>query len=295
MNSSDTSGSQGLQVDRIQQFLATEYFGTGHRLIYTPTIDSTNTLAMRLAQEGSEEGVVVLTNSQTAGKGRQGRKWIDVAGNHALSSTILRPSFAPHFLVMIASLAVVDAIADTCSCVATIKWPNDILIEDRKVAGILIETRFDPEGKLIAIVGIGVNVKGTIPPLEALQAHSPPATSGLYYQAITLEEASGQVIEREAFIAHLLHHLENRYLALQQAFHTDHSGAPLVARLLRENWRAHLATLGRAVQVRQGNQLLSGVAEDVNEHGELLLRDHSGRHICITWGDVELLPRIDNH
>ena len=77
-----------------------------------------------------------------------------------LSSTLLRPLFPPHLLVMIASLAVVDAIARSCGVPATIKWPNDVLIGDRKVAGILIETSHDRAGQLVAIVGIGVNVNG---------------------------------------------------------------------------------------------------------------------------------------
>src|SRR2546421_9726143 len=115
---------------------------------------------MRLARQGAEEGTVVLTDSQTAGKGRLGRQWLDVQGRHVLSSTVLRPQFSPYLLVMIASLAVVNAITSTCKVVASIKWPNDILIGNQKVAGILIETSHDQQGRMLAIVGIGVNVNG---------------------------------------------------------------------------------------------------------------------------------------
>src|SRR5712692_2112825 len=115
---------------------------------------------MQLARERPEEGVVVLTDSQTAGKGRQGRRWVDVSGCNVISSTLLRPLFPPHLLVMIASLAVVDAIDRTCGVQAAIKWPNDILIEDHKVCGILIETSHDSNGRLIAVLGIGINVNG---------------------------------------------------------------------------------------------------------------------------------------
>ena len=117
--------------------LDTRFFAVGDRLLYRPVVDSTNVLAMRIAHEGLDEGVVVLTDSQTAGKGRQGRRWVDVSGRNVLSSTLLRPLFPPQLLVMIASLAVVNAIAETCGTSAIIKWPNDILIEDRKVAGRL--------------------------------------------------------------------------------------------------------------------------------------------------------------
>src|SRR5438270_13855026 len=165
-----SAGGEKLDVEGIQRQLETQFFGIGDKLLYLPTVTSTNTLAMQLAFEQPEEGVVVLTDSQTAGKGRLGRRWVDMYGCNVLSSTLLRPLFPPHFLVMIASLAIVDAIAETCGVSATIKWPNDVLVGKRKVAGILIETshvlRGTVEqghvGQLVAILGIGVNVNGSI-------------------------------------------------------------------------------------------------------------------------------------
>lgn len=242
---------------------------------------------MQLAQEGSEEGIVVLTDSQMAGKGRQGRRWVDVAGKNVLSSTILRPLFPPYQLVMLASLAVVDAIYATCGATATIKWPNDVLIGESKVAGILIETRSDPSGRLVAILGIGVNINGGNTQFAADNS-SLQTKPGLSKTATTLEVESGHVVSREMFIAHLLYQIETRYLALQQEAQettVQHSGP--ISRLLREQWRDRLSTLGRTVQVRQGNKVLSGVAEDVNALGELILHSHSGEFISITWGDVE--------
>jgi BirA family biotin operon repressor/biotin-[acetyl-CoA-carboxylase] ligase len=189
---------------------------------------------------------------------------------------------------MIASLAVVDAIASSCGVTATIKWPNDVLIGDRKVAGILIETSKDHSGQLVAIVGIGVNVNGRISQFVQEQAEL-QTSQGLVTTAITLEEACGHVVSRELFIASLLYQIEIRYLALQQEAQETtmhHSGS--TSRLLREQWRQRLSTLGRTIQVRQGSKLLSGVAEDVNDQGELLLRTHSGECIIITWGEVAL-------
>jgi BirA family biotin operon repressor/biotin-[acetyl-CoA-carboxylase] ligase len=245
---------------------------------------------MKLARDGSEEGVVVLTDSQTAGKGRLGRRWIDVTGKNVLSSTVLRPLFPPYLLVMIASLAVVDAIAASSDASATIKWPNDVLIGESKVAGILIETSHDPQGHLLAIMGIGININGqSAHILEQAQAASLQASPGLIAtaQATTLEEVCGHVVSRELCIAHLLHQIEVRYLALQQeAQERTIHGYGTISRLIREQWRDRLSTLGRTIQVRQGTTLLSGVAEDVNDQGELLLRSHSGECISITWGDV---------
>ena len=150
-----SAGGEKLDVEGIQRQLETQFFGIGDKLLYLPTVTSTNTLAMQLAHERPEEGVVVLTDSQTAGKGRQGRRWVDVPGCNVLSSTLLRPLFPPHLLVMIASLAVVDTIAEICGLTATIKWPNDVLIRDRKVAGILIETSHDQYGQYSESFGKG--------------------------------------------------------------------------------------------------------------------------------------------
>ncbi len=92
------------------------------------------------------------------------------------------------------------------------------------------------------------------------------------------------------FIAHLLHSLEKGYLALQQeAMDTSASAHDSAARKMRERWRSHLVTLGRTVQVQQGSTLIDGIAEDVNDEGELLLRRHSGELVNITWGDIRMI------
>lgn len=292
-----------LDIEELQRQLETQFFGVGDRLLYLPTVDSTNIRAMQLAHERPQEGVVVLTDSQTAGKGRLGRRWVDVFGRNVLCSTLLRPLFPPYLLVMLASLAVVDAISETCAVSASIKWPNDVLIGNRKVAGILIETSHDASGQLIAILGIGVNVNGTVQDLanlypvagssvSASTQSSQQAQVPLSVIATTLEIACGRYVSRETFIAHLLRYIEAVYLALQHE--TRNSGTTthtLVAGALRERWRTHLSTLGRAIEVRQGDTIVSGIAENVDETGEMLLRTHSGKVVTITWGDVEYSAR----
>ncbi len=279
---------QTLNIEIIQRQLDTQFFGIGDRLLYLPLVDSTNAVAMQLAQERSEEGVVVLTDSQTAGKGRLGRRWVDVSGCNVLSSTLLRPLFPPHLLIMVASLAVVDAIARTTGIAATIKWPNDVLIRDRKVAGILIETSHDRADRLIAILGIGVNVNGRIQDLPEPTLQQVP----LLQTATALEVECGCAVSRETFIAHLLHSLESNYLTLQQACVEPSSAAfKHASRMIRERWRNQLSTLGRTIEVRRGDTVISGIAEGVNDNGELLLRRHSGQQVTITWGDVEYPAR----
>jgi BirA family biotin operon repressor/biotin-[acetyl-CoA-carboxylase] ligase len=283
----DLQGVSPLDLEALQRNLQTQFFGIGDRLLYLPTVESTNTLAMQLAYERPEEGLVVLTDSQTAGKGRRGRRWVDVPGCNVLMSILFRPLFPPHMLVMITSLAVVDSIADSCQVAATIKWPNDVLIEDHKVAGILIETSHDSNGRMIAVAGIGVNVNGSIKELAEHASMQVPLTA----IATTLESACGHVVSREVFIARLLQYIEKSYFALQQEI----VELPVVetvttepfSRLIRERWRSQLATLGRTIVVQQGNSVISGIAEDVDESGELLLRCHSGELVRIAWGDVE--------
>jgi len=278
-----------LDIDALSRSLETQYFGRRDRLLYLPTVESTNTLAMQLARERPDEGLVVLTDSQTAGKGRQGRRWVDVPGCNVLMSIVLRPSFPPHLLVMIASLAVVDAIArvcQDCQARAVIKWPNDVLIEERKVAGILIETSHDAQGQMLAVIGIGLNVNGHIEEVT----HSLAEQASFVARATTLETVCGHPVRRELLIASVLRSLEKAYLSLQQetmGVLSATTAQALPSRLLREQWRDRLATLGRAITVRQGNFTISGVAEDVDGNGELLLRNHAGELISITWGSID--------
>ena len=277
-----------LTIERLQQQLDTAFFGRGERLQYVPILDSTNTVAMKLVQEGhAGEGFVVLTDSQTAGRGRLGRHWVDTFGYNVLSSTILMPRFPLSLLVMLASLAVVDTIDAVCNVTAMIKWPNDVLIEDRKVAGILIETTHNRAGQMVAIMGIGVNVYSYPVQTEVEQ--------DLVKKAITLEEACGHRVSRETFIAQLLKSIEAFYISLQNDITSsvipgsDRDVSPNwgpASRLIRERWRSRLSTLGRTIEVRQGDTVLSGIAEDVDDTGELFLRRHSGERVCITWGDI---------
>ena len=277
-------GASLLNIEVLRRQLDTRFFAIGDRLLYLPVVDSTNVLAMQLVHQRLDEGVVVLADSQTAGKGRQGRQWVDVSGCNVLASTLLRPLFPPHLLLMISSLAVVDAIAETCGVSTTIKWPNDILVENRKVAGILIETSHDQTGRTVAILGIGINVNGHI------QELAEQSQASLVTTATTLEAVCGHMVSRETLIAHLLRHIETDYLALQHEYMSTSSISKEqyrpISRLMRERWRSRLSTLGRTIQVRQGDTLVSGFAEDVDDYGELLLRGHSGELVSITWGDV---------
>lgn len=280
-----------LNINVLRMSLGTQFVGVGERLVYESEVASTNTLAMKLAHERPDEGLVVLTDSQSAGKGRQGRRWVDTPGCNILSSTLLRPLFPPHLLVMIASLAVVETIEQACGIQAAIKWPNDVLIGERKVCGILIETSHDTDGRLVAVLGIGINVNGQLQG----RVEQKGTEVELAEIATTLETVCGHRVSREAILTHLLLAIEKDYLALQQEAIEPPVATPLAgpaARLLKERWQNHLSTLGRTIKVHQGDSVVEGIAEAVDDNGELLLRRDSGELVCITWGVVEHNPRL---
>ncbi len=236
----------------------------GHPLIYLPAIGSTNSYASELAREGAAEGTLVMTDHQTAGRGRVGRVWKAMPGQQLALSLILRPTFPPHFLVMASALAVAEAIETLTDARPAIKWPNDVLLAGRKVCGILIETS---DG--VAILGMGVNVGGALDDDPEL---APRAT--------TLAAATGRAVSREALAAEIIRRLDARYTTLLEDDDTS-------LRRLRADWRERLVTLGRPTTIHQRETTLVGTAEDVDDDGALLLRMDDGRLTTVLWGDVE--------
>jgi BirA family biotin operon repressor/biotin-[acetyl-CoA-carboxylase] ligase len=245
--------------------------GLGFPRIYAPEIPSTNTRALELVAQGAAPGTIVLTDAQPAGRGRAGRAWVTLPGQQILLSVITYPAFAPHWLVLAAACAATDALAAVGVPAERtgIKWPNDILVDGRKVAGILIETTTAAPAHLAAVIGLGMNVNGSLAPWPAIAE-----------RATTLADALGHEFPREEIIL--------AYLAALGATLTGlaaDGGAALPALFAR--WRARLATLGRPTTVHQGDHLVAGLAEDVADDGALILRLPDGTRTTITWGDVQ--------
>ena len=238
----------------------------GQRVIYYPRLTSTMEVAKReAARGGAAEGTVIVADEQTAGKGRLKRIWLSPMGNIALS-VILYPDVAYlPCLIMVASLAVVHSIEAVTGLKSQIKWPNDVLINNKKVAGILIES--DVKGNMVdyAIIGIGVNVN--------LRLSDFPDISST---ATSLSDELGKEVSRLDVIRHLLVGVERLYLALQ-------TGGSIY-----EEWRDSLVTLGRRVRVKLGKTIYEGVAESVATDGSLLLRHSDGSLTKIVGGDVTL-------
>jgi BirA family biotin operon repressor/biotin-[acetyl-CoA-carboxylase] ligase len=257
-----------LNITEIQSKLRSARIGS--TLVYRPVVDSTNTLALELAQQGAAEGTVVLTDDQPGGRGRQGRRWQALPGQQALLSIIVYPTFPAHFLVMCASLAVREAIALSSDLEPAIKWPNDVLIAGKKACGILIETTSGADERLCAVVGIGLNVHGSFKEVPELAQ-----------RATTIAEQAGQEINREGVIVTLLERFDESYEMLQ------HGGADGAWRIWK-HWRDHLSTLGRWVRIQQGARLVEGMAIGVDGDGALLVRQLDGTTTPITWGDIEM-------
>jgi len=251
-----------LDVQRLRSALAG--LRLGHPIMYDPALGSTNTRAAALARAGAPEGTLVTTDDQTAGRGRIGRTWKALPGQHLALSLVLRPDFPRHFLVMASALAVTEATEMVTGLRAGIKWPNDVLVGERKVSGILIET-----SDAYAILGIGINVNGSL-----------AADPALASRATTLEQAVGHQVARETLAIELLRRLDALYATL-------HADGDRARRLVRDRWRARLVMLGRRVTIRQDRAALEGIAEDVTEDVALLLRRDDGALETISWGDVE--------
>jgi len=237
----------------------------GQRVIYYPRLTSTMDVAKREAQQGAIEGTVVIAEEQTAGRGRMKRPWLSPRGSIALS-IILHPSLVYlSSLIMVASLAVVHCIERVTGLKSQIKWPNDVLVNDKKVCGILIES--DVRGNRVdhAIIGIGINVNLRLSDFPEI----PPTATSLSHEL-------GKAVSRLDIIRCLLAETEKLYMAL-----------PSGNAVYRE-WRDNQVILGKKVRLRLGKTTYQGIAESVAIDGSLLLRQSDGNLTKIVAGDVTL-------
>ena len=243
--------------------LATRFIG--QRVICYSRLTSTNDVAKREAQRGAREGTVIVAEEQTAGRGRIKRVWLSPRGSVALS-IILYPKLAYlSSLIMVASLAVAHGIARVTGLKSQIKWPNDVLVNGKKVCGILIES--DVKGSVVdyAVIGIGINVNLRLSEFPEI---SPTATS--------LSHELGRDVSQLDMIRCLLVETERLYLALP------------TGQSVYQEWRDNLITLGKRVKVNSGEAIYQGVAESVASDGNLFLRQSDGSLVKIVAGDVTL-------
>jgi BirA family biotin operon repressor/biotin-[acetyl-CoA-carboxylase] ligase len=250
--------------------LSTRLFG--RNLISLPSTGSTNDVLKELAARGVPEGTVVVTDEQTAGRGRLSRRWFAPRGTSLLLSILFRPSLdlrRASWLTMLSSLSATDAVRQTSGLEVVLKWPNDLIVEGegdwRKLAGVLTETGLVGEQLEFVVVGIGINVNV-----------EPGDLSALAQNATSILAETGQEVDRGALLAALLEGVEARYQRMQAG------ESP------REEWAACLATIGCRVQATTSEGAINGVAETVDENGALLLRTSDGGLVRLLAGDVTL-------
>lgn len=242
----------------------------GHTIRFLPAAVSTNTVAMEMADQGAAEGTVVLAEQQSGGKGRLGRSWISPPGNLYLS-VVLRPPIPTHkapLLTLLGAAALCAAVRRHLRLPAGIKWPNDILLNGRKVAGILTEMSAEPDRVRHVVLGIGVNANMDLSLL-------PP---DIRDASTTLAAAFGRKIDRTALLKQLFAELAERY----RRFLRDPAA-------VLTDWRDLNVTLGNEVRVQAPDGSFAGRAENIDDDGRLIIRLPQGSSRAVASGDVTLL------
>ena len=245
------------------------------RMLWYLEVPSTNDLAAVLAEGGAHEGCVVVANAQSGGRGRQGRTWVSPPGAGLYVSTVLRPAeHAWPLLTIAAGVAVADGIHAATGLAPDLKWPNDVFVGGRKVAGVLAEASSSVAGADLqvgpnrgieyVVLGFGINVMPAAYPAEVAA------------RATNLEEELGRPVDRGLLLAECLCSLAARYEDLQRG----RTGAVV------DGWRGRAASmLGRRVQWDAAGGAVEGVAADIDDTGALVVRTHRGL-ARVTAGEV---------
>jgi BirA family biotin operon repressor/biotin-[acetyl-CoA-carboxylase] ligase len=232
------------------------------------SLPSTNTELSRLASEGAEEGVSVVADEQTAGRGRLQRAWSSPKDAGLYFSILLKPKIAVNYwplITMMAAVAVYDALGEACRLQADIKWPNDLLSGERKICGILAEAIETPAGRAV-IVGIGINLTENAYPAELANV------------ATSVSELTGRSADREAILAGLLRWLTHWYALLNES-----AGPESIVNAWSN--RSSYA-FGRMVQVSNGDDVWQGTTCGIERDGALRLRTEDGEIKLVRAGDV---------
>lgn len=245
----------------------------GKSMLCYPSLPSTMDMAREEALKGVPEGSVVLTDEQTAGRGRLGRLWYAPRGSLSVTIVLRPPVEALPQLVMLSSLAVVQAIESVTGMKAQIKWPNDILLNGKKVCGILIENTFHGKEFDFSLLGFGLNVN-----------FQPADYAEIADIATSLMVETGNEVSLLAILSGLLLKVERLYATVK------------AGRTVQPLWAKQLDTIGRKVSVRykEGDAVEEGVAESVDPEGNLRLRRADDKLVTVVAGDVTLQPELPN-
>ncbi|HDR15201.1 MAG TPA: biotin--[acetyl-CoA-carboxylase] ligase [Desulfobacteraceae bacterium] len=256
-----------LSEDEIRRTLTTTSIGK-HQIVYLPETTSTNSVAKGIAAEGAPEGALVVAGSQKEGRGRKGRTWFSPPGLGLYASLVLRPHLPPSeafTFSLLSALAVADGIASLDNRLhPAVKWPNDVLIENRKVSGILIELATEADLLDYVVVGFGINVNTESFP------------TGLRMEPTSLLIETGRHIPRITVLTAIIARLEHEYQRL-----LEKGPDPILS-----EWRKRCDIEGRLVSVERLDKVIKGIVKSVDRDGSLILEDAQGRIHRIHSGDV---------
>jgi BirA family biotin operon repressor/biotin-[acetyl-CoA-carboxylase] ligase len=254
-----------LMESEIRAKLSTRRFG--RRLHLHQRVTSTNDLAKELARSGEEEGSVVVAEEQTRGRGRVGRSWLSPRGG-LWFSLILRPSIAPQEaprITLIFGAAVAKTLRRLYHVDANIKWPNDVLIREKKVCGILTEVEAELDVLTFLVAGVGINAN------NSTEAFPEEIREG----ATSLKEELGRSVDRNELLAELLNEFERSY----EVFLKSGRGSLMI------DWQDLCSTLGRRVRILTPRATIEGEAVGIDEEGALLVRTREGERRRVLYGE----------
>jgi len=261
-----------LSSHSIDHHLHTTEFG---RTIYCfDEVGSTNDVAAELARNGAPHGTVVTAECQTKGRGRLERRWFSPPGENLYMSFVLRPEISPvrlPFITFVCSIALYEALCDL-GVEASIKWPNDLMVGEKKAAGILAEMEMDGDEVSAVILGVGVNINMTRKELDELLGEISTSST-------SVSESIGRRVDRALFTASLIDNLEKWYLRFIS------KGPEYIGR----EWTKRSMMVGRRVRVSTPEDSFEGVVQGIDGDGHLMVERADGATERIIAGDVHLV------
>ena len=243
----------------------------GSEILFLPEIDSTNNLAKKHSKNNAQEGLVIIAESQTGGRGRMGRSWHSPPETGIYLSILLKPNLKPDhlsFITLLAGVSAISTINEISHQRANLKWPNDILINYKKVCGLLCEMTQEKGNSFSVVIGIGINV-------NQLPGQFP---KDLKKTATSLRIVNGSPINRLTVIRSLLTTLDREY-----RFFLAEGGHSVI-----KKWTLNTDLFGEKVSVKRGSVIITGTAMNLDELGRLVLRRDNGHAEVIDSGEVTL-------
>lgn len=259
--------AEALNIQYVANVVDTKRIGC--RFYYYPEIDSTNNQALLLGQQGASDGTVIIADYQLVGRGRANRQWVSSEKTNLLFSVILKPANNnPHEMTMLAAVAVHEVLSQILTASeVVIKWPNDILVDNQKICGILAETQTKGEQSSFIVVGIGLNIN--------MSAEDIPENINRKITSLSICMGRGQV-SREEVLVKVLYSLDKWYDKILTGSSID-----LTSQYI-QNSNLH----GRLVSLQCGNEIIKGFVTHLDEQGKLWIRDEYGRTNGFVGGEI---------